>query len=69
MPESNLKQCLFENTRKYHERYVTFKKLLGATHEVTIKSENKYLGCYFTICDSGLLEEYETWVKEKEKGE
>ena len=69
MPEENLKQCLFERTKQFYERYITFKSKLGDNHEATIKNQYKYLGCYFVLYDSGLLEEYETWVKEQEKGE
>ncbi len=66
MPNQDLKQCLFEHAKKYHERYVTFKSVLGADNEMTIKCENKYLGCYFVICDSELLEEYQQWLKREE---
>lgn len=68
MPEQDLKQCLFEHARKYQERYETFKRLLGENHEATIKNQYKYLGCYFVLSESGLLEEYETWLKNQEKG-
>lgn len=63
-----LKQCLFERTKQFHERYITFKSKLGENHEVTLKSQYEYLGCYFVLQDSGLWEEYETWLKNQEKG-
>lgn len=66
MPD--LKTVLFEHAKDYYEKWQRFKKLLGEKNEMTIKCQNKYYGCDFVIRDSGLKEEYEAWLLNKEKG-
>lgn len=68
MPEEDLKQVLFEHTKKFYERYQAFKDLLGEKNETTIRCENKYYGCHLVIVRGGLEDEYEHWLKEQQQG-
>lgn len=69
MPEEDLKQVLFEHTKKFYERYQEFKKLFGENNETTIKCKNKYYGCHLVVVRSGLEDEYESWLKQQQGSE